>query len=70
MKNSVSKERARKIRTREKQAGRVALDHLPRLQQPVYGLALALALWLMTVLLLNIEQLLGGDDLTSERHVV
>ena len=60
MKNSVSKERARKIRSREKLAGRIALDRLPRLQKPAYGLALALALWIVTVLLLNIEQILGG----------
>ncbi len=60
MKNSVSKERARKIRTREKQAGKTASDHLPALQRPVYGFLLALLLWLVTVLIVHVDQFFGG----------
>jgi putative nucleotidyltransferase with HDIG domain len=60
MKNWVSKERARKIRTREKQAGKTASDRIPMLQRPIYGFLLAVVLWLVTVLLVHIDQFFGG----------
>ncbi|NQU41404.1 MAG: HDIG domain-containing protein [Lentisphaerae bacterium] len=48
------------IRSRERQAGKTATVHIPTLQRPVYGLLLALTLWVITVLFINIQQFLGG----------
>jgi type VI protein secretion system component VasF len=60
MKDSVSKVRARKIRSREKQAGRSAALRTPFWERPACAALAGLLLWLLTLLVLNIERVLDG----------
>ncbi len=59
MRNALSKERARKLRVREKQAGKNASQEIPTLKKPVFGFLLGLALWMATVLIVHSDQFLG-----------
>lgn len=61
MQKSVSKARAKKIRTREKQAERSALERVPLLQRPALAYLIVVALWVATVLILFAEQFAGGN---------
>jgi hypothetical protein len=57
MKGLVSKVRAKSTKSREKQATKASSEKLPLSQGPATGIAVALVLWALSVLIIGIDQI-------------
>lgn len=56
MKGLVSKVRAKKTKSREKQASKASLENVPWKQRPLTGIAIVVLLWLFSVAIIGINQ--------------